>query len=68
MCFSYVCHFPIHHNGFHNNGGAGPKAASIMVDGEVANIGETYANMYRIFMYSRGPSKRPTRKAADPRD
>ena len=28
-----------------------PKAASIMVDGEVANIGKTYANMYRIFMY-----------------
>ena len=24
---------------------------SIMVDGEVANIGKTYANMYRIFMY-----------------
>ena len=22
-----------------------------MVDGEVANIGKTYANMYRIFMY-----------------
>ena len=28
-----------------------PEAASIMVDGEVANIGKTYANMYRIFMY-----------------
>ena len=40
----------------HNNGGAafgGPPIVveSIMVDGEVANIGKTYANMYRIFMY-----------------
>ena len=30
---------------------APPSAASIMVDGEVANIGKTYANMYQIFMY-----------------
>ncbi len=40
----------------HNNGGAafgGPLIVveSIMVDGEVANIGNTRANMYRIFMY-----------------
>ena len=40
----------------HNNGGAafgGPPIVveSIMVDGTVANIGKTYANMYRIFMY-----------------
>ena len=40
----------------HNNGGAafgGPPIVveSIMLDGEVANIGKTYANMYRIVMY-----------------
>ena len=42
----------------HNHGGAafgGPPIVveSIMVDGEVAvaNIGKTYANMYRMFMY-----------------
>ena len=36
----------------HNNEGGPPIVVeSIMVDGEVANIGKTYANMYRIFMY-----------------
>ena len=34
----------------HNNGGAAFGGLPIVV-GEVANIGKTYANMYRIFMY-----------------
>ena len=32
-------------------GGPPIVVESIMVDGGVANIGKTYANMYRIFMY-----------------
>ena len=30
ICFSYVCHFPIHHNGFHNNGGAAEGALPLL--------------------------------------
>ena len=41
----------LHNNGRAAFGGPPIVVESIMVDGEVANIGKTYANMYRIFMY-----------------
>ena len=58
----YVCSIRIHHNGFHNDGRGRrrrprpslwrrPKAASIMVDADAANIAKTYANTYPIFAY-----------------
>ena len=32
MCFPYVCHLPIHHNGIHNNGGAAEGGPPIVVE------------------------------------